>query len=128
MHNKKAARHFAGRPGFVIASGLRRRIFLGHTLGDRIQTERSPGYDLVDNGVAAVGQHGSVTPILDLLDEQERQIMQYFLSAEGDMPTLDDVAEATGLPATLVRSKRISARSKLAHPAANVRQQLSRAG
>jgi RNA polymerase primary sigma factor len=98
-----------------------------HTLGDRIQTERSPGYDLVDDGVAAVGQHGSVSPILELLDPQERQIMQYFLSAEGDMPTLDDVAEATGMPATLVRSKRISARSKLAHPAANVRQQLSRA-
>jgi RNA polymerase sigma factor (sigma-70 family) len=99
-----------------------------HTLGDRIETDRTAGYELVDDGVASVDQHGSVSPVLDLLDRQEREIMSFFLNADGDVPTLDDVAAATGMPATLVRSKRISARSKLAHPAANVRQHLSRVG
>jgi RNA polymerase sigma factor (sigma-70 family) len=100
----------------------------GHTLGDRIESERPAGYVGVDDSVASDDQVGALAPVLSLLDRHERTIMELFLSAEGDAPTLDEVAASTGLPATLVRSKRISARSKLAHPAANVRQQLSRVG
>jgi hypothetical protein len=51
--------------------------------------------------------------------------MQFFLEVRPEeTATLDRAAEVTGLPTTLVRSKRLSARSKLAHPAANLRQQL----
>jgi DNA-directed RNA polymerase sigma subunit (sigma70/sigma32) len=100
----------------------------GHTLGDRIESERPAGYHGVDDSVTSDDQTGALAPVLSLLDRHERTIMELFLSAEGDAPTLDEVAASTGLPATLVRSKRISARSKLAHPAANVRQQLSRVG
>ena len=52
-------------------------------------------------------QVSALAPVLSLLDRHERTIMELFLSADGDAPTLDEVAASTGLPATLVRSKRI---------------------
>ena len=96
----------------------------GITLGERLAADRSPGYDGVDNGVAADAQYGALRGVLGMLDAAERRVMEYFLQVDAEPPTLDQVAEATGMPATLVRSKRISARSKLAHPAAGLRQQL----
>lgn len=87
----------------------------------------SPATDSLDRVDAAVDRATTTEVMqaaLEYLDAEERKVMDLFLEEHEALPTLDHVASATGLPATLVRSKRLSARSKLAHPAANLRQHL----
>jgi hypothetical protein len=84
-----------------------------------------PGYEAVDDEVASGPQHEALHVGLAHLDAVERQVVRATLQDhDGRAPTLDEVAAELGLAPTLVRSKRLSARSKLAHPALGLRQQL----
>jgi RNA polymerase primary sigma factor len=94
------------------------------SLGDQLSSPASGSLDHVDAAVDRERTGEVLRTALDYLDDDERRVMDHFLAEHEDLPTLDHVASATGMPATLVRSKRLSARSKLAHPAANVRQHL----
>jgi RNA polymerase sigma factor (sigma-70 family) len=83
------------------------------------------GFDDVDHEVAAARQHEALHVGMAHLDATERRIMRVTLAeADGRAPTLEEIATELGLAPTLVRSKRLSARSKLAHPALGLRQQL----
>ena len=85
------------------------------------------GFDEVDASLVSDELDDTLMGSFRFLDARERAVMRCFLEAEpNDLPTLDEVAESTGMTSTLVRSKRLSARSKLGHPAANLRQQLGR--
>lgn len=95
------------------------------TVAERVIGEPEPGYEGVEDSVAGASQLDALAHVFGFLDPQEQAVMRFFLEAGSEEhATLDRAAEATGLPTTLVRSKRLSARSKLAHPAANLRQQL----
>ena len=99
--------------------------------GSRTLADVVPGADPVNVGtvddrlLSDTFDHALVE--LDrFLDEREQAVMRCFYTAGPSQPTLEEIADQTGMPATLVRSKRLSARSKLGHPAANLRQQLGR--
>jgi RNA polymerase sigma factor (sigma-70 family) len=99
----------------------------GRTLGDVVPTRDRDGFVGVDNDVMADDLDASLTRSFEFLDQREREVMRCFLEASDDEPpTLEEVAASTGMPSTLVRSKRLSARSKLGHPAADLRQRLGR--
>ncbi len=101
----------------------------GRTLGETVSSPDDCTFGKVEDKVAGNRQLDTLASGLSYLDGQERTVMAYFLDDDRhEMPTLDEVADATGMPTTLVRSKRLSARSKLAHPAARIRQQLRSAG
>jgi RNA polymerase primary sigma factor len=96
------------------------------TIADRVAGETEAGYETVEDRVAGTAQFAVLSELLQHLDDEERAVMEFFIDVSADdTGTLDRAAEITGLPTTLVRSKRLSARSKLAHPAANLRQQLA---
>jgi hypothetical protein len=83
------------------------------------------GFGLVDDDVAGGPQMEALHVGLVHLDSIERQVVRTSLQdLDGRAPTLDEIAAELGLASTLVRSKRLSARSKLAHPALGLRQQL----
>ncbi|MFM7535204.1 MAG: sigma-70 family RNA polymerase sigma factor [Acidimicrobiales bacterium] len=83
------------------------------------------GFGLVDDDVAGGPQQEALHVGLAHLDSIERQVVRTSLQDhDGRAPTLDEIAAELGLASTLVRSKRLSARSKLAHPALGLRQQL----
>jgi RNA polymerase primary sigma factor len=95
------------------------------TIAERVIGETEVGYEGVEDAVAGISQLGVLAEVFAHLDAQEKAVMRFFLEVRPEeTATLDRAAEVTGLPTTLVRSKRLSARSKLAHPAANLRQQL----
>jgi RNA polymerase primary sigma factor len=99
----------------------------GRTLGDVVPSREPVGYDGVDNNMVGDDLDASLARGFEFLDEREREVMRCFLEAgDHDTPTLEAVAASTGMPSTLVRSKRLSARSKLGHPAADLRQRLGR--
>jgi len=94
------------------------------SLAEQLPSPVSDALGRVDADVDRPQSTELLRSAFDHLDAEERKVMELFLEEHEVTPTLDHVASATGLPATLVRSKRLSARSKLAHPAANIRQQL----
>ncbi len=98
----------------------------GRTLADIVPGKELHTFESVDDELVGDGLEGSLASIVRYLDEREQAVMSCFLQAGPDQPSLDDVAARTGMPSTLVRSKRLSARSKMGHPAANLRQQLGR--
>ena len=96
------------------------------TLADVVPGVPMVSFESVDNAMVEDDIDGSLTGLNRYLDDREQAVMRCFLDAGPDQPTLEEVAEQTGMPSTLVRSKRLSARSKLGHPAANLRQMLGR--
>ncbi len=100
----------------------------GRVFGDVLPSkEAAVSFDRVDATLVSDELDDTLAHSFRFLDARERAVMGCFLAAESsDQPTLEEVAASTGLPSTLVRSKRLSARSKLGHPAANLRQQLGR--
>lgn len=100
----------------------------GRVFGDVVPAkDGARGFEQVDAGLISDDLDDTLNNSFRFLDEREKAVMACFLAAEAtEQPTLEEVAASTGLPSTLVRSKRLSARSKLGHPAANLRQQLGR--
>lgn len=99
----------------------------GRTLGDVVASKEPTGYNGVDDAMISDDLETSLERSFRFLDEREREVMTCFLAAgDESQPTLEEVAATTGMPSTLVRSKRLSARSKLGHPAADLRQRLGR--
>jgi RNA polymerase primary sigma factor len=98
----------------------------GRVFGDVMASpEAAIGFERVDEALVCDDLDDTLANSFRFLDDSEKAVMGCFLAADAtDQPTLEDVAESTGMPSTLVRSKRLSARSKLGHPAANLRQLL----
>jgi RNA polymerase primary sigma factor len=95
------------------------------SLAEMLPSATSDQFERADGDADRERTSETLRNALGYLDSDERKVMDLFMHPDDEhLPTLDLVASATGLPATLVRSKRLSARSKLAHPAANLRQQL----
>lgn len=98
----------------------------GRTLADIVPGRELVTFESVDQRMVSDELDESLDRLDQFLDVRERAVMRCFLAAGPDQPTLEQVAVRTGMPSTLVRSKRLSARSKLGHPAANLRQKLGR--